>query len=73
MTSDSSLLVVENYDTTVRIEAPGTSEAQRQAILFAYRAVCLKSQASPLPDRTTWRFTNRWWVRSRYPRRRSVS
>ena len=67
------LLVVEEFDTTTRIEAPGASGAELQAILAAYRELWPDPVATRPADVPTWRFSGRWWADSRLPRRQSFS
>ncbi|HJL76450.1 MAG: hypothetical protein CL437_07220 [Acidimicrobiaceae bacterium] len=66
-------VVVDEYDSTTRIEAPGATEAQVQAILAAYSELWPNPVATRPADVPTWRFSGRWWVESRLPRRRSVN
>ena len=67
------LVVVEEFDTTTRIEAPGASGAELQAILAAYRELWPDPVATRPADVPTWRFSGRWWADSRLPRRQSFS
>ena len=67
------LLVVEEFDTTTRIEAPGASGAELQAILAAYRELWPDPVATRPADVPSWRFSGRWWADSRLPRRQSFS
>ena len=67
------LVVVEEFDTTTRIEAPGASGAELQAILAAYREFWPDPVATRQADVPTWRFSGRWWADSRLPLRQSVS
>ena len=67
------LVVVDEFDTTTRIEAPGASGAELQAILAAYRELWPDPVGTRPADVPTWRFSGRWWADSRLPRRQSVS
>ena len=67
------LVVVDEFDTTTRIEAPGASGAELQAILAAYRELWPDPVATRPADVPTWRFSGRWWADSRLPRRQSFS
>ena len=67
------LVVVEEFDTTTRIEAPGASGAELQAILAAYSELWPDPVATRQADVLTWRFSGRWWADSRLPLRQSVS
>ena len=67
------LVVVDEFDTTTRIEAPGASGAELQAILAAYRELWPDPVATRQADVPTWRFSGRWWADSRPPLRQSVS
>ena len=67
------LVVDEEFDTTTRIEAPGASGAELQAILAAYRELWPDPVAIRQADVATWRFSGRWWADSRLPLRQSVS
>ena len=67
------LVVVDEFDTTTRIEAPGASGAELQAILAAYRELWPDPVATRPADVPTWRFSGRWWADSRLPLRQSVS
>ncbi len=67
------LVVVDEFDTTTRIEAPGASGAELQAILAAYRELGPDPVATRPADVPTWRFSGRWWADSRLPRRQSFS
>ena len=67
------LVVVEEFDTTTRIEAPGASGAELQAILAAYRELWPDPVATRQADVPTWRFSGRWGADSRLPLRQSVS
>ena len=67
------LVVVDEFDTTTRIEAPGASGAELQAILAAYRELWPDPVATRPADVPTWRFSGRWWADSHLPRRQSFS
>lgn len=67
------LVVVDEFDTTTRIEAPGASGAELQAILAAYLELWPDPVATRPADVPTWRFSGRWWADSRLPRRQSFS
>ena len=71
--SPERVVVVAEHDDTIRIEAPGASDAELQAIVAAYRALWPSPVVQRQPDSTTWRFAGRWWVDSPLPRRRTVS
>jgi|GEM_PF-143905 hypothetical protein len=67
------VVVVDGFDTTTRIEAPGATEAELQAILAAFRELWPDPVTTRPADVPTWRFSGRWWSDSRLPRRRSIS
>ena len=67
------VVVVDEFDTTTRIEAPGASDAEVQAILAAYRELWPDPVATRAAEMETWRFSGRWWADSRLPRRQSVN
>ncbi|MBC8364287.1 MAG: hypothetical protein H8E59_04760 [Actinobacteria bacterium] len=66
-------VVVDEFDATTRIEAPGASGTELQAILAAYRELWPDPVATRPADLSNWRFSGRWWTDTRLPRRRSIS